>query len=462
MSRADSVGMFWEDVEVPKPERKGAEPRGPRVLPPTPETGWEPPREFPRIESAECIVIDCETYDPELDDAGPGWGRGPGKGHIVGLAVGVPGPDGGKWYFPMRHEVGSEMNMNPDNVLAWARDTFGNPRVPKYFANAMYDLGWLDQEGVEVQGDICDVQIAEPMLDEYAYTYELDALAHKYLKYGKPQDAMIEWMLNAYGGSRKRIKGNIYRTHPRLVGPYAEGDVVLPPLVFHEQRKELEAQDLWDLYLLEAKLPRILMAMRKRGVRVDIAGAQRVAERLTERAKAIEVGELAGINPNSPGDLMRYATKLGVTPPRTENDNPSFAGKWLAKNMPAVAELRQLLKMRDTFVNSYVLDKSIAERLHCMFNQLRSDTFGTVSGRFSSSNPNLQNIPARDEEFGPMMRSLYLPDVGHVRWRRFDWSQIEYRFLIHFAYAIGARGADIARAMYLTDPRTDFHVMARS
>lgn len=449
--------MFWQDVEVPKVEGKRAE-RGPRPLPPIPETGWTPPRDFPRLDGASAISIDVETYDPQLDEEGPGWGRG--KGHIVGLAVGVPDDEMG-WYFPMRHELGGEMNLNPENVLAWAYDTFANAAQPKVFTNAIYDLGWLDQEGVPVEGDIYDVQLAEPMLDEYARTYSLDALAFKYFGYGKPQDVLIKWMLEAYGGTTDRVKGNIYRTPPSLVGPYAQGDVILPPKIWAYQRGELEKQGLADLYTLEAKLPRVLLQMRKRGVRVDLAKAQAIDDDLTVRAKAIQDGPLKGINPNAPTDLGAYAKKLGVTPPKTDAGNESFAGKWLARNMPAVAELRSLYKMRDTFVRSYIINKNVSGRIHCMFNQLRTDKTGTVSGRFSSTDPNLQNIPARDDEFGPLVRSMFMPDVGHPYWRRFDWSQIEYRFLVHFAYVIGARGADVARDMYLTDPRTDFHVMAQ-
>jgi DNA polymerase I-like protein with 3'-5' exonuclease and polymerase domains len=104
-----------------------------------------------------------------------------------------------------------------------------------------------------------------------------------------------------------------------------------------------------------------------------------------------------------------------------------------------------------------LFEHAVGDRLHCQFNALRSDEYGTVSGRFSSSQPNLQNIPARDEEWGPLIRGLYIPDEGCPAWKRYDWSQIEYRYLTH--YAVG-RGAETARAMYRDQPRTDFHIMA--
>ena len=90
---------------------------------------------FPNLKSAKFIAIDTETFDPELLDNGPGWGRG--VGHIVGISAAV---EGESWYFPMRHEGGG--NMPIENVLAWAADNISDtPGVPKIFANAQYDIG---------------------------------------------------------------------------------------------------------------------------------------------------------------------------------------------------------------------------------------------------------------------------------------------------------------------------------
>src|SRR5262245_46669587 len=100
MPRWDSIGILWEDVPV---SRKRSE----RVLghlPDIPETGWRTPTEFPNIRDSPWIGVDCETKDLELNDFGPGWGRGQGKGHICGVSLSWPQ---GKIYLPIRHEVQS-------------------------------------------------------------------------------------------------------------------------------------------------------------------------------------------------------------------------------------------------------------------------------------------------------------------------------------------------------------------
>ena len=130
--------------------------------------------DFPNIKDAPIMAIDLETYDPELLDNGPGWGRG--KGYIVGIAVAIPGKS---WYFPIRHQ-GDPGNLPVETVLAWAKEAFSGSG-DKVFANANYDLGWLKWEGVEVNGFVCDVQLAEPLIDEYARSYSLNSLAAKYL-----------------------------------------------------------------------------------------------------------------------------------------------------------------------------------------------------------------------------------------------------------------------------------------
>jgi DNA polymerase I-like protein with 3'-5' exonuclease and polymerase domains len=220
------------------------------------------------------------------------------------------------------------------------------------------------------------------------------------------------------------------------------------------QKQELERQDLWRVYEVEAKLCPMLVDMRLRGVRVDVKKAKQLDD---DWSAQIEVygQEFPIEDVNKASALETYCKKKGIEYPTTAKGNPSFEGAWLKANLPIVYEIRRLLKARDTFVRGYILDKEVNGRLYGTFNQLRSDEYGTVSGRLSSSNPNLQNIPARDEEIGPLVRSLFLPDEGEIMSAQ-DWSQIEFRMLTH--YGVG-RGAELARSMYREDPATDFHTM---
>src|SRR5690606_27092916 len=102
-----------------------------------------------------------------------------------------------------------------------------------------------------------------------------------------------------------------------------------------------------------------------------------------------------------------------------------------------IRSIREYEKLANTFVKSYILESHVNGKVYGQFHPLRGDGAGTRSGRFSSSNPNLQNIPARSE-LGRLLRTLFVHDPGHVAWRKYDYSQIEFRFLVHFAEGPGA------------------------
>jgi DNA polymerase I-like protein with 3'-5' exonuclease and polymerase domains len=201
--------------------------------------------------------------------------------------------------------------------------------------------------------------------------------------------------------------------------------------------------------------------MRFRGVRVDLEKAKFTAQWLRAEAKKAQAG-LPGVDVWSADSIARAFDKAGLQYPRTAAGNPSFTRPWLeTQHHPlavAVLRVRQCEKAANPFVESYILEDHHNGRVHCQFNQLRSDDYGAVSGRFSSSNPNLQNIPARDEVIGPMLRSLFIPEEGCL-WRRADYSQIEYRLLTH--YAVGPNGEEL-RERYRKDPKTNYHRMTEA
>lgn len=432
-------------------------------MPPIPDTGWLPPSEFPNLSSAHVLAVDTETFDPELEDHGPGWARG--KGHIVGVSVAVAER---AWYFPVRHEVEPEYNMNPDHVFAWLRDTMRHRHMPKVGANLIYDLGWLAEENVEVAGDLMDVQLAEALLDERGQV-NVDFLGLKYLGQGKETSFLYQWCADFYGGEATgKQRANIYRAPPRLVGPYAEMDAVVPLRVARAQYPHLQQQGLLDLLRMENGLVRLLIAMRRAGVSVDTQRAEQLREKLlhmeAESQRKLDLLAGCAVDVNSADTIARAYDALGIKYPRTDgternpNGKPSFRKEWLEHQKDPVSEqilaVRKVNKLRGTFVESYILNSHINGKVHGQFHLLRSDDGGTRSGRFASSTPNLQNIPSRDPELAPLVRGMFVPDHGHHQWRRYDYSQIEYRFLVHFATG---PGSDEARAKFINDPNTDYH-----
>lgn len=454
----DEVRDFWaklaQDAETNTPKLRPPI----RDLPPVPVTGWKPPSVFPDLSGAAMIAIDCETKDPDLLDKGPGPRRG---AHIVGLAVGVP--DGGRWYFPMRHEVGASDNLDPAKVLAWAAEQLSRTNQPKVGANLGYDLDFLWHEGVPVAGPFWDVQVAEPLIDENQFTFALSALGRKYLGEDKKGDTLRTWVEHAYRTTGEAYRGQIWRSPPSLVGPYAEGDVDLPLRIFEKQRVIMEQEELMPVFQVETDLLPLLVKMRQRGVRVDVPKARLLDDELTKAiGKAQAALNSAGggfVDVAKAASLQRLFDRENVVYPKTDKGNASFPKEWLEHYPhPAcklVVEVRTLTKLRDTFVRGYVLNQHINGRIYCQFHQSKTDDNGTVSGRLSSSTPNLQNIPSRHPYWGPQLRSLFVPEEGEL-WGRHDWSQIEYRFLAH--YGIGPNSVDVRR-MYNEDATTDFHSM---
>lgn len=424
------------------------------IFPPV-HSSWRLPKELPDLRDYNGpIAIDTETYDPNLLTHGPGWATH--TGHIVGFSVAISKKK--RWYFPIRHEIGP--NLRAEEVIAWAQRNLAG-RQPKIGANIMYDVGWFMAEGVRIGGEWIDVQHAEALLDETARSYSLDTLAAKYRLPLKDSAAFTEWA-NAVYGKAKDQRANIYRCPSTLIGPYGEHDAVLALQIWKKQRPLLRANRLEKVFDLETRLLPVLIAMRFRGVRIDLDHTERVRDKLQkmEQKATKKLRYIVGfdVNVNAAAHLERVAKHLGLPIKRTAKGNPSFTGNILRdydhKAMRLVQDIRKYQKLRSTFIEGALLGKHVNGRVHTSFNPLRSDSGGAVSGRLSSSLPNLQNIPSRDPKLAPLLRRCFIPEHPDLRWWRGDSSQIEYRFLAHFAVGPGAKEL---RKQYQKDPNTDYH-----
>ena len=449
--RPDSLGLFWQDL----PRKKGD--RMARIMPDIPDTGWVAPTEFPNLSAAKALSIDVETYDPELKKQGPGWARG--VGHLVGIAVGTE--DGHRWYFPMRHEISPEENLDPNHVLTWAKDNLTDPHQVKIGANITYDVGWLRQEGIHVQGALHDVQFAEALLREQA-TVNLDDLGERYLEEGKTGSILYDWCSAYYGGPETQVqRANIYRAPPNLVGPYAIGDVDLPFRILEKQWPLLIADNLREVYSIECRLIYLMIEMRFTGVRIDLQVAEQLRDRMIQELKIVDsqMKDMVGfeVNTNASESLARAFDEQGIPYGFTGKGNPSFTKKFLETVDHPLADLvltkKAREKLKGTFIESYLLESHREGRVYGQFHQLRSDASGTRSGRLSSSTPNLQNIPSRSE-LGNLIRTAFVPDHNHASWQKVDYSQIEYRGLAHYAQG---PGAEQVRERYRNEPTIDFH-----
>ena len=448
--------MFWNDSELTKK-------RGARIhlAPPIPDTGWIKPINPPNLDSAVVLSFDTETKDLTLNDEGPGWARG--KAHVVGVSIGAQDRQGnrGAWYFPIRHEVEPGDNLDPAHVLPWLSTILDTPRIPKVGANLTYDIGNLADEGVKVSGPLDDCQFAEALIDNEALV-ALDVLGYKYLGVGKQTSALREWCKAAYPDTPDTFwRSDIHRAPPKLVGPYAISDATLPLDVFNQQYPILYKEELLQVYRLECDLIPLMIKMRLEGISVDVRKAEEMIVELNADIRELygKIYHETGFNlqSTSPANLKALFDYVGIKYLYTAAGNPSFTKEWLASLEYPIAQIiidiREHEKMISTFLQGYIINKNINGKLHPQLHQLANDENGTKVGRFSSSDPNLQNIPARSK-LGKRVRACFVHDTGHHRWLKFDQSQVHYRILAHFATG---PGSDELRQAYNDNAAIDYH-----
>jgi len=414
-------------------------------------------KELPNLSAAKRICLDIETFDPHLKTTGPSIRTG---GYVAGIGVGAEFSDGEVrgWYVPIAHEGYEEDCEDESTVLPWLEKILADKNREVIGAKLEYDMGYLQHfYGMRIAGKLIDVQLAEPLIDENAKQYNLGALGDKYLNESKVDDELYEYCAAHFGGKAVRTQaGNIYRCPPSVVANYGIGDVTLPIRIWRCQREVLTKEGLWDVFDLEAALAPMLIDMKALGVRVDMDSVDRVQTQAAAKMVSLqkEIDQLAGvpISIYESSCLEEAFQRLDIPYGRTEAGNPSFTSAILEQSSfgMKINELKQTTKIHDVFLENYINKYVVRDRIHPAFNQLKGDDYGTVTGRFSSSQPNLQNIPN-----DPMIRSLYIPEDGE-NWYKLDYNSVEYRLALHFA-----RGpaADLMVQRYLDDPNFDAHQM---
>lgn len=437
----------------------------PNPCPRIPDTGWKMRRDFPDLSAAKRICVDLETKDPGIDDYGAGWGRG--VGHIVGAALGTD--DGFRFYMPMRHEFPGSENLDPNKVLAYLNDQLGRSHQEKVGHNMLYDLGWLAHEGVVVRGVLHDTWIAQKLLS-FEDSASLEALSQRRLGQGKVSDVLYKWAWQYWGEGikqptddklRKTAMQNLWRSPISLVGDYAESDVDLPVRLLPAMLKDIRNKGLETVYRLECDLLELLVQMRLVGVSVDLDAAERAKDEIETNIVRLqaEINRLAGrpVNTGSPLDMERLFTKLKIPFNRTEQGQMQLTGAYFETVTHPIGEkiieIEELKKYVSTFIKGYILDSNVNGKIHATFNQLKA-----ITGRMSSSDPNLQNVPSRNE-LAKIVRAIFIPDKGHDFWSKWDYSSIESRILAH--EAVGP-GSDDLRNEYRNNPDTDYHNFTQS
>ena len=383
-----------------------------------PQTEWLPPETFPDLSNYCEIAIDLETKDTDLIKMGSG--SVVGNGAVTGIAIAVEDWCG---YYPIAHEGGG--NMDRKMVLKWLQDVLNTP-ADKIFHNAMYDVCWLRSIGLKIQGRIIDTMIASALVDENQMRYDLGNCAKRYTGKGKDEAALYaaakEWGVDP--------KAEMYKLPALYVGAYAEKDAEITLALWQELKKEIAHQDIESIFKLETELFPCLVDMRFLGVRVNEEQASIEKKLLVGQEKQLlhEVKKETDVEVQiwAARSIAQVFDKLKLPYDRTlKTQAPSFTKNFLSNHphelVKKIAQAREINKAHTTFIDT-ILKHSHKGRIYAEINQLRGDNGGTVTGRFSYSNPNLQQVPARNKDLGPRIRSLFIPEEGH-RWGCFEYNQ---------------------------------------
>ena len=413
---------------------------------------WTTPSNCPDLSKYSEIAVDLETRDPDLKNKGSGSIIG--NGEVVGIAVAVKD---NSWYFPIAH--GTNPNMNRKKVLSWFKDTMST-EATKIFHNAMYDVCWIRKMGIKINGLITDTMIAASLVNENKYRYDLNSLSWDYLGYGKNESTLNEaakdWGVDP--------KAELWKLPATFVGGYAERDASLTLELWQLLKREISNQDVESIFNLETELFPCLVDMRFKGVRVDVPQAHKLKQQLEKQEKELllEIKKETQIEPQiwAARSIAKVFDKLKLPYERTEKTQaPSFTKNFLSEHkhplVQKIAKAREVNKAHTTFIDT-IINYEHKGRIHADINQLRGDSGGTVTGRFSYRNPNLQQIPARNKDLGPLIRGLFIPEEN-CTWGCFDYNQQEPRLVVHYASLYKFPSAYNVVDSYQNNPDTDFH-----
>jgi len=430
------------------------------------------------LEGIDTVAIDLETYDPNLKTKGSGAVRK--DGFVTGIAIATKNQT---FYFPIAHHMTD--NLNTKETWNYLNEkVFQNKNIRKVFHNAMYDVCWIrSATGDMPQGKLLDTMIAASVIDETRMRYSLDSISKDYLKESKYKYDLAEKVLEWSNGMIKDPMSNMHKLPHHLVKDYAEQDVNLTLKLWDLFEKKLEEvlytktksdgskefKTCKKIFELETKLFPCLVDMKFKGVRIDVEKAKVLGKLLEKRRdnllKIIKKHTDVSIDIWAASSIKALLEHEEITDyektkdrkkklkgkdgknilnekgePKTElvpSTTPKLPKDYLKTHrnrfLRMIVKARECDKAKNTFVEG-LLDFVHEGRIHADINQIRSDQGGTVTGRFSMSNPNLQQIPSKGI-IGKKMRELFIPDEG-CTWGSFDYSQQEPRIVVHYALTL--------------------------
>ncbi|HJT79397.1 MAG TPA: DNA polymerase I, partial [Gemmataceae bacterium] len=413
---------------------EGGEGNGQAALPapPAPAGAWQAtynlvntPATFraflKELKKQKRIAVDLETT-----------GLDPLRSEIVGYAFSWKEGEG--WYLAVRAPEG-DTSLDPDDVLRQLRPVLEDAAVAKVNQNIKFDLLTLRHHGVNLAGVRGDSMVADYLLHAGERSHNLEELSQRYLAH--PVIVITELI-----GKKGKNQLTLDQVPAVRVAEYSGEDADVAWRLCARLEPELQAQGLRKLYDdLEVPLIEVLAELEYNGIRIDVPRLERLSEEMAKQLEGIEraIHELAGhpFNIASPKQLrqvlfeeMKLPTqrRTGVTGEASTDQESLERLAALGHELPRkIVEHRQIAKLKGTYVDALpALVNPDTGRIHASFNQTVAST-----GRLSSSDPNLQNIPVRRDQ-GRQIRQAFLPAEGWTLLTA-DYSQIELRLLAHFS-----------------------------
>ena len=403
------------------------------------------------LKGIDTVAVDLETYDPNLKTKGSGAVRK--DGFVCGIAIATKNQT---LYFPIAHNMTD--NLNTKETWNYLNEkVFKNKGLRKVFHNAMYDVCWIRSATGEMpRGPLLDTMIATSVIDETRMRYSLDSISKDYLNETKYKYDLAAKVLDWSNGTIKDPMTNMHKLPYHLVKDYAEQDVNLTLKLwelfdtkhldevlytkYNEEGNLVEEKTCRKIFELETKLFPCLVDMKFKGVKIDVEKAKIFGKWLDKRRvnliKLIKDRTSVDVQIWAASSIKKLLDNQEITDYKKtpKSGLPQLPKDYLKthKNrfLRMIVIARECDKVKNTFVEG-LLGFVHNGRIHADINQIRSDQGGTVTGRFSMSNPNLQQIPAKGY-YGKRMRELFIPDEG-CTWGSFDYSQQEPRLVVHYA-----------------------------
>ena len=376
-------------------------------------------------------ALDIETVDPFLHEYGAGAITG--SGYILGVGI----------WCPQKHLEGY-FDWQDERV----RELLEDERAVCIFHNAIYDTDWLQNwAGYKIKARVEDTITRQALIDGYSLAFGLDYCCKQYGLEGKNKgETVASWWASHGDGSK--VMSHLNKVPREIVGKYCVQDCKSTWDLFCAQQPLLEEEGLEAINDVECGLFPWLLATKKNGLRVDEKARLVLRDKLKGALGELEERfkeKYGKVNVNSNKQLQVLFAKLGYTIPTSpKTGKPSF-GDYQLTNCgyeigKEIQEIRGTYKLLNSFVDGAFVEYCYKGHIHTTLHPAKSDEGGCVTGRFSASDPNLQQVPAHF--LGADIKKIFIPEDGCYLCA-FDYKQIEYRLFAHFS--VNPHGSEIRR-----------------